>query len=298
MKIPISFLGTGQAIPTAKRNHSAILLTWNDENILVDCGEGTQRQFRKLKLNPCKLTKILITHWHGDHILGLPGLLQTLALNGYNRMLDIYIPKHTSKFMEMIFSMFVFQGKINYKIHECDPGVIFEDKDIKILAERMQHGTPTLAYSFIEKEKVRIDKAKLIKTGVKGKIISQLVKGKDIIWQGKTIKADNLIYKQPGKKITFIFDTKFNPEMITLAKNSDLLISESTYLEEDAQLAKENLHLTASQAAECAKKANCKKLILTHISQRYDLKEKAIVNEARKIFKNSEIASDLMQVEV
>ena len=102
-KINITFLGTGSAIPTARRNHPAILLRYKAENILVDCGEGTQRQFRKAKLNPCKISKILISHWHGDHTLGLPGLLQTMILNGRNEKLEIYGPKGTSrKFKEMM----------------------------------------------------------------------------------------------------------------------------------------------------------------------------------------------------
>src|SRR3989339_623098 len=111
MKIPICFLGTSQAIPTAKRNHTAMLLQYNDENILVDCGEGTQRQFRKAALNPCKITKLLITHWHGDHVLGIPGLLQTLALSGYNKILYIYGPRGTKKYIEEIMKIFNFVGK-------------------------------------------------------------------------------------------------------------------------------------------------------------------------------------------
>src|SRR3989344_7955998 len=118
MKIPIMFLGTGQAIPTIRRNHTSILLNYKNENLLFDCGEGTQRQFRKAKINPCNLTKIFITHWHGDHILGLPGLLQTLALNGYNKTLLIYGPKGTFSFFNRIMNMFIFKGKIKYEIKE------------------------------------------------------------------------------------------------------------------------------------------------------------------------------------
>lgn len=298
MKITIVFLGTGQAIPTAKRNHTAVLLQYKNENILVDCGEGTQRQFRKAKINPCKLTRILITHWHGDHILGLPGLLQTLALNNYNRTLHIYIPKGTSRFIDLIFRLFVFQGKIKYEIHECESEKILETSDFFIEAEKMSHGAPCLAYSFTEKDKIRINKEKLEKLKIQGKIISELQKGKNIEWQGKKIKAKELIYKQPGKKITIIMDTSINTNMLKIAKNSDLLICESTYTNKEADLAKEYKHLTAKQSAETAKKSKSGKLILTHISQRYDNKEKFILQEARKIFKNTDIAEDLMKVEV
>lgn len=298
MKIPIIFLGTGQAIPTAKRNHTAVLLQYKDENILVDCGEGTQRQFRRAKLNPCKLTRILITHWHGDHILGLPGLLQTLALNNYNRTLHIYIPKGTSRFIDLIFRLFVFVGKIKYEIHECESGKILENSDFYIEAEKMQHGTLCLAYSFIEKDKIRIKKEKLEKLKIQGKIISELQKGKDIEWNGKKIKAKDLTYKQKGKKITIIMDTRINSNMLKIAENSDLLISEAVYTDKEKDLALEYKHLTAKQAAETAKKAKSKKLILTHLSQRYDNKEKFILGEARKIFNNTEIAEDLEKIEV
>lgn len=301
MKIPIYFLGTGQAIPTTKRNHTAILLSYANENILVDCGEGTQRQFRKAKINPCKLTRILITHWHGDHILGLPGLLQTLALNGYNRTLHIYMPKGTRHYMEQIFRMFIFEGKIKYEIHECQEGKILETKDFILEAEKMNHGTPCLAYSFIEKDKLRINKEKLSKLKIKGKIISQLQQGKGITWQGKKILAKSLTYFQKGKKISFIMDTGINENAVKLAENSDLLICESTFLENSEngkKLAKEYKHLTASQAATIAKKSKSEKLILTHLSQRYENKEKLILNEAKKIFKNVSIAEDLDKVEV
>lgn len=298
MKIPITFLGTSQAIPTEKRNHTAVLLRYKDENILIDCGEGTQRQFRKAHLNPCKLTRILITHWHGDHILGLPGLFQTLALNNYNKTLYIYGPKGTKNFMNLILKIFVFQGKIKYEIRECNAGKIMETQDFCIEAEKMFHGIPTLAYSFIEKEKLRIDKQKLKKLKIQGKIISELQKGKDITWNNKKIKAGDLTYMQKGKKITIIMDTCINNSMLKIAKNSDLLITESTYAEKEANLAKEYRHLTAKQAAQTAKKSKSKKLILTHISQRYENNENIILNEAKKIFKDTILAEDLMDVEV
>jgi ribonuclease Z len=301
MKIPITFLGTGSAIPTSRRNHISILLQYKNENILVDCGEGTQRQFRKAKLNPCALTRILITHWHGDHILGLPGLLQTLALNGYNRTLNIYIPRGTRYHLEQLLKMFVFIGSLKYEVHEVDSGVFFETKDFKLEAEKMSHRTPTLAYSFKEKDKIRINKAKLKKYKLKGKIIGELARGRDIVWNGKKIKAKELIYEELGKKITFILDTEINENMLKIAKDSDLLVSEATFLsdsEKGDELAREDLHLTAKQAAETAKKAKAKRLILTHISQRYDGNPKALLQEAKKVFKNSEIVEDLQSIEV
>ncbi|MBI2629638.1 ribonuclease Z [Candidatus Pacearchaeota archaeon] len=298
MKIPITFLGTGQAIPTAKRNHTSILLQYKDENILIDCGEGTQRQFRIAKLNPCNLTKLLITHWHGDHILGIPGLLQTLALNGYSKTLEIYGPRGTEQYIDMILGMFTKQGNIKINIHEVSSGKIFENEDFEIQTEEMLHGAPCLAYSFIQKEKLRINKEKLKKYKLEGSIIGELQKGRDIIWNNKKIKSKELTYLQEKKKITFVLDTAINPNAIKLAENSDLLVTESTYTENEKVQAKDYLHLTAKQAGEIAKKSKSKRLILTHLSQRYEYKEKLVLNEAKKVFKNSEVAHDFMKVEV
>ena len=298
MKIPITFLGTGQAVPTIRRNHTSILLQYKDETIMIDCGEGTQRQLRKAKLNPCTITKLLITHWHGDHILGIPGLLQTLALNGYNRELQIYGPKGTEFYMNKIMNMFVFLDSIKYKIHEIDKEIFFENSDFMLQAEHMTHGAPCLAYSFIEKEKIRINKEKLEKLKIKGKIVGELAKGKDIEWNGKKIKAKDLTYKQEQKKITVILDTSMNKNMEKIAEDSDLLICESTYTKKDEEAEGFKFHLTAEQAAETAKKAKVKKLILTHLSQRYELRTKEVLEEAKKVFKEVSIAEDLQRVEV
>ena len=133
-KIEIVLLGTGSAVPTAHRNHPAIWMKYKAEAMLFDCGEGTQRQFRKAKINPCKLTKLFITHWHGDHILGIPGLLQTLMLNNYPRTLEVYGPKGTKEYFGKIMDMFVKRGKINIKITEISQGLVCEDSDFKIIA--------------------------------------------------------------------------------------------------------------------------------------------------------------------
>lgn len=300
MKIPITFLGTSQAIPTAKRNHVAMLLQYKSENILIDCGEGTQRQFRKAKLNPCKITRILITHWHGDHTLGLPGLFQTLALNNYTKTLYIYGPKGTSKFISLLCNMFIFKGKLKIKVQETTKAEKFlETKDFYIESFPLEHGAPCNAYSFIQKDKRRLDKKKLEKLKIPpSPLMSKLQMGESIKHKGKTIKASSVSYIEKGKKITFLLDTKLCNSCTIAAKGSDLLIAESTYIEEDKALANENKHLTAKQSAEIAKKAKAKKLILSHISQRYQGDESVILKEARKTFENTTIAEDLEKTEI
>ena len=152
----ITFLGTSFAIPTLKRNHTSILLTHNGENILVDCGEGTQRQLRKARLNPCKINRILITHWHGDHILGIPGLLWTLSLSGYNKTLYIYGPEGTKKLMKNLLNTFNINLNFNIEIIDINKKKFFETNDFYLEAEKMTHGTPCNAYTFVKKGQIII----------------------------------------------------------------------------------------------------------------------------------------------
>jgi ribonuclease Z len=298
-KIKLIFLGTGSAIPTKRRNHPAMLLSYKENNILIDCGEGTQRQFRIIGENPCKLTHILITHWHGDHVLGLPGLLQTLMLNGYSKTLKIYGPSGSKRMLSLYLSLFVNKEKIKIETFEIEHGKFLETEDFTIEAEKMNHETPSLAYSFNIKEKIRLDKEKLEKLHLPSSpLIGELRKGKTIEINGKKIDGKKLIYREEGKKIAFIMDTKISPNCEKIAKNSDLLICESTYSKEEKELAEKHFHLTSIQAAGIAKKSNCKELILTHLSQKYEANSKLILNEAKKIFKNTIIPEDFFKLEI
>ncbi|HRZ85930.1 MAG TPA: ribonuclease Z [Candidatus Paceibacterota bacterium] len=295
-KIEVSFLGTGSAVPTAKRNHPAILLNYKAESILFDCGEGTQRQFRKAKLNPCKLTKIFITHWHGDHVLGIPGLLQTLFFNDYRKTLDIYGPKGTKHYISLMMNIFVNVGRLKVNIHEISSGKVVENEDFVVLAEEMKHGTSCLAYSFVEKDKIRLNKTKLTKLKIPNSpILGELKQGKDIIVNGKTIPASDVSYLEKGKKVTIALDTRETVGLVDFAKDSDLFICESTYIDEE-DIAKEYGHMTLASATRIAKEAIVKKLVLMHLSQKYEKSENKIFILAKKMFKNVIIAKDLMKI--
>jgi len=298
-KIKIIFLGTSDAIPTAEKNHTAILLKYKKENILVDCGEGTQRQFRKAKLNPGKLTRILITHWHGDHILGIPGILQTLALSGYKKTLFIYGPEGTKKYMKEILKTFVFVNKIKLEIKEVKKGKFIEEQDFYFEAQRMSHGTPCNAYAFVKKGEIKIDKQKLKKIEIPaGPLLKRLKQGKNISYKGKKYLAKNLTFEEHSKKISFVLDTSMNDKIIPFVKDSNLLICESSFGLELAKRAQDYKHLTTEQASKIAKKAKVGKLFLTHISQRYKKEPQKILKQAKKIFKNSFLAKDLDIFEV
>jgi ribonuclease Z len=296
--ISVTFLGTSDSVPSEKRNHTALLLNYKGENILIDCGEGTQRQFRKAKLNPCKITRILLTHKHADHSLGIPGLLKTLELSGYGKTLYIYGPKGIKNFINGLFDAFGNVKEYKIEVKEVS-GKFFEADDFYLEAESMTHNVPCNAYSFVKKGQIRIDKKKLEKAKIPhGPILQKLKLGKDIVHDGKKYRAKDLTYNEDGKKISFIFDTSLNEKISDFVKDADLLISESSFSSDLKERAKDYHHLTSEQAAETAKKAKVKKLILTHISQRYERKMKQILSEARKIFKNSFLVEDLDVVRV
>ncbi len=296
------FLGTSSMIPTKSRNHSAIALLYEGETMLFDCGEGTQRQLRLAKISPGKITRLLITHWHGDHVLGIPGLIQTLAASEYSKTLTIHGPKGTKEFMRRILNAFLCEDRISMQIEEADEGKVLETDSYIIKAMRLMHTAPTLAYSFEEKDKLRVNMDYLKKHGlVNNPIIKDLQLGKNIKWNGKTIKAKDATTVKEGKKITIALDTGLTPQLekklVEFAKNSDILVMESTFGEEYKDKAKEYTHLTASQAAMIAKKSKAKKLFLTHFSQRYKTVEN-LKNQAIKIFKNTECAEDLMRAKI
>lgn len=275
-----------------------MLLTYGGENILIDCGEGTQRQFRKVKLNPCKVTRLLITHWHGDHVFGIPGFLSTLALSGYNKTLYIYGPKGTKEFMKDLLKIFRFTKEYKLVVEEVS-GKFLETKDFYIEAKPMEHGIPTNAYCFVKKGLIRIDKKKLEKSKLpNGPLLKNLSEGKDITYKGKKYKSKDLTFVDGDLKVCFVLDTKDNPKIVGFAKDSDLLVCESSFGEELKEKAKEHLHLTASQAATIAKKAKVGELVLTHIGGRYEKDTKALENEAKKIFKKVKVARDFDVFEI
>ncbi|MBT4375925.1 ribonuclease Z [archaeon] len=305
----ITFLGTADSIPSKSRNHLSVLLNYDGENILFDCGEGTQRQFRKAELNPCKVTRILISHWHGDHVLGLPGLLSTLSLSGYTKTLYLYGPRGIKKKFEDMLRVFSFVQNYEIKVEEvgtarCTPncGVkgqrFFENEDFYLEAFPLEHGIPCNGYNFVKKGQRRIDKDKLKKFKIKeGRYLLDLKEGKDLHYENKKYKNKDLTYLEKDKKVSFVVDTRFNPKISGFVENANILIGESTFSRELKKDAREKMHLTSEDIGNIAKKAGVDKLILAHISSRYLKDIKQILNEVKEIFKNSYLVKDLDSLE-
>ncbi|MEK6914617.1 MAG: ribonuclease Z [Nanoarchaeota archaeon] len=295
--IKIVFLGTGSAIPTINRNHNGIYLKYRDRNFLIDCGEGIQRQIRKAGLNICKINDILITHVHGDHILGLPGLLHTMSKSEYNKKLNIYCPKNSGNFIKKFLKLTGVHD-INYKVTEVN-GKFIENDFFSFSCLPLKHDVSCNGYLFQEKDKLRINKKELSNYKIKGEEIGRLVNGKNIYFNGKKINYKDLTYLEKGRKISFIFDTEFCDNINKLIFNSDLAIIEGVFLNSDRENL-ENLkhykHLTIEDAANLSKKNKVKKLIVSHISQRYEFKEKILLKKAEKIFRSTIIAEDFMIV--
>ncbi len=296
--VKVTFLGTADQIPSAKRNHTGILLNYKEENILIDCGEGMQRQFRIARLNPCRITRILITHFHGDHTLGLTGILQTLALSGYNKTLYIYGPKGIKEFMRKLLDTFPFRCDYEIRVEEAK-GKFFTGEDFYLSSEEMSHGCICNAYSFVKIGQRRIDKAKLKKLKVEtGPHLQELKRGKNIQYKGKKYLAKDLTYVEEDSKISVVLDTTVNDRIVPFVKNSDLFISESTFGSELKEKALEHNHMTVVDAAKIAKKAKVKKLILTHISQRYEANLKDVLSQAKEFFPNSILVKDFDSIEI
>ncbi len=295
--IDILFLGTSSMVPTKQRNHSGILLSYKTENILMDCGEGTQRQIKIAGVKPAKITRLLISHWHGDHVFGIPGLMSTMGADKEGLLLRIYGPPGTKKYLEHLFQSFAAKDIIAHEIYEVKEGVIAETEDFILVAHRLQHSVPCFGFSFQEKDRRRINVAKAKKLGLNGPVLGELQQGKDVVVKGKKIKAEEVTYVVPGKKISYIADTVPCAGANKLAENADLLISEGTHLDEIKEKTEKYMHLTVKQAALIASENNAKKLIVTHLSPRYKSSADA-VTEARTYFDNSVIAEDFMKVNV
>ena len=297
----IIFLGTSSAVHSKERNQPSIAIKAFGEIILFDCGESTQRQLLHTNVSPMKISKIFLTHYHGDHILGLPGLLQSMSLNGRESKLKIYGPKGLDKVKNAIYSLGY--CTIDYPIEfiEIDSGIIEDNEQYFIKAQRVMHNVPALAYSIEEKKKPRFLREKAIELGVPvGPDFGKLHNGQEVEINGKIIKPEQVLGKpRKGKKITYSGDTRPCEEMVMLARDSTILIHESTFIQKEKTNADEYGHSTSTDAAYIALDSNSKELILTHISTRYGQEYGEIMlKEAREIFENTKLAKDFMEVKL
>ncbi len=298
MVMEIVFLGTSSMVPTKERNQSAVFLRYGTEGILFDCGEGTQRQFKIAGISPSSVTKIIISHWHGDHVLGLPGLIQTLSAAEYGKTLEIYGPKGSKERMDHMFKTFVFDNKISLEVIEVKEGKFLESKDYAIEALPLDHGVATLGFRFVEADKRKINMKKAEQLGLKaGPMIGKLQEGQEVTHKGKKISPNDVSTVEKGKILTYITDTKLCENCFSLAHGADVLICESTYGSKLEGKGEEYSHMTATQAAQIAQRSGVGKLYLTHFSARYK-NVSELEDEAKETFENTTAATDFMKIKI
>jgi ribonuclease Z len=300
-QLSLIFLGTSGSWPTAQRNVSSLAVKRGGEILLFDCGEGTQRQFQKSNLSYMQISKIFITHFHGDHFLGIPGLIQTMQLNDRDKPLHLYGPKGMKTLTTQLLTLGYFRPNYEIIAHEIKDGDTIEFDGYTIHALQACHNVPTLAYCLQEHQRPgKFNKPKALKLGIpEGPLFSQLQHGRSItLANGKKITPDAVLGpSRKGRKIVISGDTLPFKKMVAFSKGADILVHEATFDSELTDLAKEYSHTTAAQAAEIAKKARVEQLFLVHVSPRY-LDPYILENDARKIFPRSFVPKDFQETEV
>ena len=293
----ILFLGTSASAPSARRGLSAAIVKHDEYRFLVDCGEGTQRQILKSGAGFKRLTRILLTHGHLDHILGLGGLMSTFMRWEAIDELEIFGGRSALDRVHDLLYGVVLRGNqppMPLSMHEIKPGIFFEADDFTVTAFRVTHkGPDCLGYIFETKARRPFLAEIADELGVPfGPERRDLVTGKSIaLADGRTVKPDDVLGPwQSGTKLVVVGDAGRTDNILEHCQDADALVIESTYLDEEAEMAKQFSHLTAKQAAELAKEAGVKKLILTHLSRRY--RERDVLEEAQAVFPESVVARD------
>lgn len=286
-------LGSSSQQPTRSRSHGAYLLRWNEEGFLFDPGEGVQRQFIFANIAPTVVTRILISHFHGDHCLGLGSMIMRLNLDKIQHKLHCYYPKSGKKYFQRLRYSTIYHENIEVVEHPVEEsGLVHEDEKFKIEAAFLDHGVDCLGWRVTEADSRKFYKDKLSNAGIKGPMVKKLIQEGSLEIHGKKHLLDEYSYIRPGDTFAMVSDTRPCLGAAKIAKDAKMLLCESTYLKEHESLAKSHYHLTASQAAEIAKAANAKQLLLTHFSARYKDPELFKI-EASQIFPNTEIVEDL-----
>ena len=285
-------LGCSSQQQTRFRNHGAYLLRWNDEGLLFDPGEGTQRQFIFADIPPPCVTRIFISHFHGDHCLGLGSMLLRLNLDKVQHPIHCYYPASGKKFFDKLRYCCIYRENIRVIEHPVSQeGLVEDDGKFRIEAAFLDHGVDNVGWRITEPDSIKFEREKLNAFGLDGPIIRKLEQEGFIQHAGKRIALSQVSHIRPGDSFAYVVDTRPCKQAVLLAKNAKLLLCEATYSHQDKELAYEHMHMTAVQAAEIAREANASQLVLTHFSARYRDPEE-LGPEARAIFPNTHIAAD------
>ncbi len=298
----VHILGSSAAIPTSTRLTSSQLINYHNKFMLIDCAEGTQMQLRRFHLPMLKINHIFISHLHGDHYLGLPGLIFSMHLLGRKKKLHVYSPPGVKEIIELQYSISKLEPGFDIQYHIITKGkqLLYSDNHISIETIEMHHRLPT--YGFLIKEKPaerNIIKEAIDQYHIPIELLPGIKKGKDFLTlDGEIIPNENItLSPAPPRVYACCSDTGYIDNYINEITNADLLYHEATFLHDKADIAKEKTHCTALQAATIASKANVKKLMLGHYSARYD-ELSLFVEEAQKVFKNTILAEEGLIIDI
>jgi ribonuclease Z len=305
----ITFLGTSAGVPTRARNVScvALRLPQRGEAWLFDCGEGTQHQLLRSDLNISQITRIFITHMHGDHMLGLMGLLATCGMNAHARGIEVYGPRPLADYVREVSRRTQFQPNYPFAVHEVrEGGPVFEDDEYAVTCAPLKHRLPAFGYRVDEKDRPgHFDVERARAEGIpSGPLYGRLKRGERVtLPDGRAFDgADFCGPDIKGRSVVYCTDTTYCRAAVELSRGADLLIHESTFAEADEGLALRSTHSTAAMAGRVAREAAARKLVLTHFSPRYfpgnQTAPEDLLQEARAVFPQAELAHDFLSVDV
>lgn len=296
----IVFLGTGGSMPSPNRGVPAIALKREGEILLMDCGEGTQRQFMLSRLSFMQVSKVLLSHFHGDHFLGLPGLVMTMALNDREEPLDVYGPPGTGRTVRTLTEVNLFRATFPLRVHDLKPGEEVDCGAYVLRTTRSLHQVPTLTFCVEERERpgrFHLEKAQALGLPP-GPLYRRLQQGEEVEWEGQTVRPEEVVGPpRRGRKVVYTSDTRPNEALVEFARDCDVLIHDSTVESALEEQANEYGHSSSRQAAEIAARCGARVLFLTHVSPRYGDPE-VMEREARKIFPASHVAHDFLEYAV
>jgi ribonuclease Z len=292
-------LGTASQAPTRHRNHNGYLLRWDTAGLLFDPGEGTQRQMLLAGAASSAITRICLTHFHGDHCLGVPGVVQRLSLDRVAHPVHAHYPASGAEFFARLRYATAFREVADLREEPVSgDGVVARDAVGVLEARRLEHPVESFGYRLVEPDGRRMRPDLLAAAGVVGPDVGRLQRQGSVEAGGRTIWLDEVSEPRPGQRFAFVMDTRLCDGVFALAEDADLLVIESTFLAADADLAREYGHLTAGQAAAVARECRVRRLVLTHFSQRYPDPD-GFAREAAEVFDGEiVVAADLTRVPV
>jgi ribonuclease Z len=264
-------LGTASQAPTRRRNHNGYFLRWDDEGLLFDPGEGTQRQMLFAGVTASEISRICITHFHGDHCLGVPGVLARMSLDQVRHVVEIYYPAESREVFERLRHASLFRDVLDLREQPaCGDGQVAATSSFGLETRALSHSVPTVGYRLVEPDGRRMLPDQLAAAGVAAPDIGRLQREGRLSVAGRTVTVEQVSERRRGQRFAFIMDTRLCDAAFALAEQADMLVCESTFADTEAALARDYGHLTARQAGRIAAESGARLLILTHFSQRYE----------------------------